>query len=576
MAENGLSSLGRSEENILLGIEQVLRHFRHLKDFNTNIKRTTYNDAKNILLQRSKTLLGRPRAGRFTRIMLTLDIDIAHQPLLLEELLKNGMDIARINCAYYTKVEWKMIINAIRNAEKRLMQRGQDIGRKCRVVMDLGGPKIRINSMELKNRPLKIKVPKDSHGRPIRIVEGLLDFDAKYTERINLTGVEYDFVISIAKRKEELSTLKVGDKIVFLDFRERIRSMRILEIISKNKIRVGIEKTILIQEGIKLYNEKDFNKILRFEEKIDQDITKQQVEVDQIDFEIGPIRPRPMDIEVKAGDKLWLYRKNIKGHPHSSDKPAGISCGVPEILNNVLPGHRVLMDDGKIGSIVSSVNDEYLELKIIYPSDIIGSIKSHKGLNFPDSNLNLSAITSEDIENLKFIVKYADTVAISFAHSPEDIALLTKELQNLGHQDFGIIAKIETRVSIHNLARILLSGLNVTKFGVLIARGDLAVEIGYENLSQIQEDILCLCNAAHIPVILATQILETLSKSGLPTRSEIIDAARGQRAECVMLNKGKYVNESVKILSILLMTEERHNIKKRQIFKEFIEQKGIF
>ena len=234
------------------------------------------------------------------------------------------------------------------------------------------------------------------------------------------------------------------------------------------------------------------------------------------------------------------------------------------------------MDDGKIGSIVSSVNDEYLELKIIYPSDIIGSIKSHKGLNFPDSNLNLSAITSEDIENLKFIVKYADTVAISFAHSPEDIALLTKELQNLGHQDFGIIAKIETRVSIHNLARILLSGLNVTKFGVLIARGDLAVEIGYENLSQIQEDILCLCNAAHIPVILATQILETLSKSGLPTRSEIIDAARGQRAECVMLNKGKYVNESVKILSILLMTEERHNIKKRQIFKEFIEQKGIF
>lgn len=111
---------------------------------------------------------------------------------------------------------------------------------------------------------------------------------------------------------------------------------------------------------------------------------------------------------------------------------------------------------------------------------------------------------------------------------------------------------------------------------VLIARGDLAIEIGYENLSQIQEDILCLCNAAHIPVILATQILETLSKSGLPTRAEIIDAARGQRAECVMLNKGKYVNEAVKILSILLKTEERHNIKKRQIFREFIEQKNIF
>jgi pyruvate kinase len=85
-----------------------------------------------------------------------------------------------------------------------------------------------------------------------------------------------------------------------------------------------------------------------------------------------------------------------------------------------------------------------------------------------------------------------------------------------------------------------------------------------------------LCNAAHIPVILATQVLETLAKSGIPTRAEIIDAARGQRAECVMLNKGKYVIEAVKILSSLLKTEERHNIKKRQIFREFIEQYGIF
>ena len=206
----------------------------------------------------------------------------------------------------------------------------------------------------------------------------------------------------------------------------------------------------------------------------------------------------------------------------------------------------------------------------------MGKIKSHKGLNFPDSNLNLSAITSEDIKNLKFIVKYANTVAISFAHSPEDIKLLTKELLQLGYPDFGIIAKIETRISIYNLTKILLAGLDVPKFGILIARGDLAVEIGYENLSQIQEDILCLCNAAHIPVILATQVLETLAKSGVPTRAEIIDAARGQRAECVMLNKGKYVIEAVKILSSLLKTEERHNIKKRQIFREFIEQYGIF
>jgi pyruvate kinase len=577
LAENGLSSLGRLEDNVLISLEQVLKHFGYSASMDSTIKRITYDDAKYFLSYRSKSLLGRSREERTTRIMVTLDIDTAHQPQLLEDLLKNGMDIARINCAYYTTIEWKMIIDAVRNAEKRLIERGQDIGRKCRIVMDLGGPKIRINNMSLESRPLKIAVPKDIHGRPRRLVEGLLDGDAKYTEKTNLTGVHSSFVISISKRKEELCNVKVGEKLSFIDFRGRLRSMKVLERINEGLVRVGIDKTVYIQDGITLYHdEKDCNIISATRETDILNRDDQNTKANQNGIVIGPIRPYPINIEVKAGDKLLLYRKSINGHSSTADKPAGISCSMPEILNRVQLGHRILIDDGKIESIVSLVKDEYLELKIVHPSNTVGKIKSHKGLNFPDSNLNLSAITSEDIKNLKFIVKHANAVAISFAHSPEDIELLTKELLQLGCPDFGVIAKIETRISIHNLTKILLAGLDVPKFGMLIARGDLAVEIGYEHLSQIQEDILCLCNAAHIPVILATQVLETLAKSGVPTRAEIIDAARGQRAECVMLNKGKYVIEAVKILSSLLKTEERHNIKKRQIFREFIEQYGIF
>ena len=554
-----------------------MKHFGYSAITDSTITRISYDNAKSILLNRSKSLLGQSREDRATRIMVTLDIDTAHRPQLLEELLKNGMDIARINCAYYKSSEWKMIIDAVRNAEKRLIQGEQGIGRKCRIVMDLGGPKIRINNMSLESRPLKIAVPKDIHGRPTRLVEGLLDCEAKYTEKANLTGVPFSFIISISKRNEELSDVNVGEMLSFIDFRGRLRSMRVLERISEHRVRVGIEKTIYIQEGITLHREKDCNKIIPIEEEeAILNNYNQNTEENQKGFVIGPVRPYPIDIEVRAGDKLLVYRKSIKGHSSALDKPAGISCNMPEILNKVQLGHRVLIDDGKIGSIVESVNDEYLELKIIHPLDTVGKIKSHKGLNFPDSNLNLSAITSEDIENLKFIIKHANAVAISFVHSPEDIKILTKELLQLGYPDFGIIAKIETRNAIYNLSKILLAGLDVPKFGILIARGDLAVEIGYENLSQVQEDILCLCNAAHIPVILATQILETLAKSGLPTRAEIIDASRGQRAECVMLNKGKYILEAVKILSLLLKTEERHNIKKRQIFREFIEQYGIF
>jgi pyruvate kinase len=169
-------------------------------------------------------------------------------------------------------------------------------------------------------------------------------------------------------------------------------------------------------------------------------------------------------------------------------------------------------------------------------------------------------------------------VPLSFVHRPEDIYDLHKELSKLDHgEDLGIVAKIETADSIHNLAKILIAGLELPKFGILIARGDLAVEVGFENLPFVQEDILCLCEAAHIPVILATQILESLAESGLRTRPEITDAIVGQRAECVMLNNGTHIVEAVKTLAELLSAEERHQIKKRQILREFFTaQRGIF
>jgi len=108
--------------------------------------------------------------------MVTIDIDIALQPHLLEQLLINGMDIARINCAYDTEKEWKIIINSIRNAEERLIQNRQEIGRKCRIVMDLTGPKIRIGSMRLASIPLKITVQKDIYGKTVKLIEGILRF----------------------------------------------------------------------------------------------------------------------------------------------------------------------------------------------------------------------------------------------------------------------------------------------------------------------------------------------------------------------------------------------------------------
>jgi pyruvate kinase len=102
----------------------------------------------------------------------------------------------------------------------------------------------------------------------------------------------------------------------------------------------------------------------------------------------------------------------------------------------------------------------------------------------------------------------------------------------------------------------------------MIARGDLAVECGFERLAEVQEEILWISEAAHIPVIWATQVLETLSKTGMPSRAEITDAAMGDRAECVMLNKGPHVVSAVRVLDDILRRMQAHQTKKRSMLRE--------
>jgi pyruvate kinase len=103
--------------------------------------------------------------------------------------------------------------------------------------------------------------------------------------------------------------------------------------------------------------------------------------------------------------------------------------------------------------------------------------------------------------------------------------------------------------------------------GVMIARGDLAIECGFERLAEAQEEILWISEAAHVPVVWATQVLESLAKTGTPSRSEITDPAMGERAECVMLNKGPYVVEAVRTLDDILRRMQAHQEKKRSMLR---------
>jgi pyruvate kinase len=158
-------------------------------------------------------------------------------------------------------------------------------------------------------------------------------------------------------------------------------------------------------------------------------------------------------------------------------------------------------------------------------------------------------------------------VDLSFLRTAADVDVLHDRLGALGSPGLGLVLKIETQAAFEGLPEILLHGLRSERLGVMIARGDLAVEVGYERLAEVQEEILWLCEAARLPVIWATEVLDHLARTGRPSRAEVTDAAMAQRAEGVMLNKGPYVGLANTVLEDILRRMSGYQRKKTPLLR---------
>ena len=264
---------------------------------------------------------------------------------------------------------------------------------------------------------------------------------------------------------------------------------------------------------------------------------------------------------VEAGDQILL---TFSAPDPALPFPFQASCATPEALRDVQAGQPVSMKDGLIVGHVADVRPEGLIMAVTRTPPEGQPLMVHKGINFPDTALQVSPLTDDDFEAIDFAAEHADIVGYSFVQRPSEIALLQEALEQRrnGKPPMPIVAKIETKLAFSNLPDMLVQAAGRSPFGVMIARGDLAVEIGYERLSEVQEEILWLCEAAHVPVIWATQVLESLVKRGMPSRGEFTDAAMANRAECVMLNKGPYIAEGIRVLDNVLRRMEAHQVKK--------------
>jgi pyruvate kinase len=540
LGELGITRLGRAESHVMASLIAANNILKRLINSQKRDPLTSYiTIPQGLQLVRSNTtsLLGKKLKGSKVRIMVTLPTEAAKDKKLIYSLLSSGMNSARINCAHDDADTWKKMIEKIHKAKNKT-------GRNCKICMDLGGPKLRTGLMKPGPKVIHIQPERDSLGR---ITSPSLVWIAAAGRTL-----AQDDRIYLPVGKNWVKKLKKGDVIAFIDSRGKKCNLKV-EAKEANGRWARCNDSAYIQSGMKLV------------------IQKKKKKKSPLTTKVGALLPIEQKIVLRIGDKLILHKDPRPGEPAQIDqngnikKPAHISCTLSEVFTDVRPGEPILLDDGKLEGTIHSVHEDEMVVEITYAKEKGTNLRGDKGINLPGSNLQMSGLTDKDREDLKFVVKHADIVNFSFVNSPQDVMELLEELNNLNARNLGIILKIETQQGYKNLPGILLTAMRSHPLGVMIARGDLAIEGGWKHLAQIQEEILWLCEAAHIPIVWATQVLETLAKKGRPSRAEITDAAMAQRAECVMLNKGPHIIEAIRMLDEIMRSMEDYHQKKAPI-----------
>jgi pyruvate kinase len=541
LGELGFSKLANAESNVINSVYSVRNLLRRLNKQKKEPKPKgilTKKKAAKLLREHTNLLLGKKLKDAKTRIMVTLPKEAAEDKNIIPDLINAGMSAARINCAHDNIDVWYKIIDQISAVRKKT-------GRTCKICMDLGGPKLRTGKM--------IEGPRVIHVTPIRDVKGNVTEPCTLllTDKELLPSEEYPIILPV--NAEFLQAVKQKMTICFTDTRGKQRKFLVYKQTEFGFL-VKINDSAYIETGTEL--------------------TLYDGESEICKGNVGLLPPVEQYITLKPGDKLILLKENIEGKPAEYDddgkvvSPAYISCTLPEFFKDVKKDELIVFDDGKIEGHIEEVYEDKLVIEIDYAKETGEKLKADKGINLPESNLSVSGLTDKDKEDLRFIVKNADVVNFSFVNCAKDVEDLFNELDKLERKNIGIILKIETRKAFNNLPEILFAAMKRQPIGVMIARGDLAIELGWKNLARAQEELLSLCEAVHIPVVWATQVLETHAKKGRPSRAEVTDAALSERAECVMLNKGPHIVKTVKLLNEILKDAEEYQDKKTTLLPE--------
>jgi len=552
------------------------------------------DDAADVALdENSDRMFGLEREGVPARIMVTLPAEAADDAEMVLGFAEAGMDVARINCAHDGQDAWRRMIANVNAAAER-------VGRSIEVSMDLAGPKIRTGAVADGPKVGRARTTRDDAGTVLtpaklwltpRLVDlggpgGPEEPDEAREGAVaampapvptNLPGRP---ALPLTVDAGWLENLTVGSEISLHDNRSAKRHFTVTHVEDGGVLAEG-DRNAYIADGTLLRH--DYEKT-----------------------RATGVPPVLRKLRFEVGDEMIITTETVESVPVEEDgEVPRLSCTLPEAVAALEVGQPVLFDDGAIAAEVVSVdevaageaetgaaggNDEpgdggeggvvkhhEARLKVTRAKPGGQNLAGHKGINLPTTDLPVPALTEEDAANLRFVAENGHVAAVSFIRTPADVEHVLAELEKIAAEheaagddalaertrNLGIVLKIETIPAFENLPEILVAGMRHANMGIMIARGDLAVELGFQRMGEVPGQILALAQAARVPTILGTQVLESLAKSGLPARAEITDAAFALRAECVMLNKGPHITDAIGILDNLAKKMGRSQRKNR-------------
>lgn len=418
LAVFGLSSLGRSESHV----EETLRVVRSAV---AGMLEDTWHppapaavgaeEGRELLRCRTVDLLGPTPADRETRIMVTLPSEAATNPDLVHGLVQRGMNVARINCAHDDPTAWRAMVEHVRHASALL-------GRSCLVAMDLAGPKLRTGPIQPGPRVIKLRPSRDGCGRV------LAPACAWLTSAEDRARAPEPEMVTLPVPGQWLDRRNVGDVLTLHDARGAKRQFTVISL--------------------------DAGGVVATTDKTTYVATATTFHVDRADdpTEVGLLPELEQSLVLRPADMLNVTR-DCSPAPSDPDGVPWIGCTLPEVFDHARIGEKIYFDDGRIGGEIIAAGHDLLRVRIDRAASFGSKLRAAKGINVPDTQLPVPALTEKDISDLATAVEVADFVDMSFVQDPVDLLRLHEALTRLGGDRLGVVLKIETRRAFERLSR---------------------------------------------------------------------------------------------------------------------------